>query len=74
MDAVVVSAAALDAAQEERLRKRLEAISGKSVVLHTKTNPAVLGGVRVEMEGRLYDGTVRGRISDLRRKLEETVL
>ncbi len=74
VDAVVVSAAELDAAQEKRLLERLEAISGKNVVLHRKTDPAVLGGVRVEMEGRLYDGTVRGRISDLRRKLEETVL
>ncbi len=73
-DAVVVSATDLSEDQQERLRERLQQISGKKVVLHKKVDSAVLGGVRVEMEGRLYDGTVRGRISDLRRKMEETVL
>ncbi len=73
-DAVVVSAVELDAQQQERLQERLQQISGKRVILHQKTDAAVLGGIRVEMEGKLYDGTVRGRIADLQKKLEETVL
>lgn len=74
LDAKVVSAAVLDETQRKRLKEKLESISGKTVVLHEKTDPSVLGGLRVEMDGRLYDGTIRGRLADLRRRLDETVL
>ncbi len=73
-EANVVSAVDLDPERQEKLKKRLEEMSGKEVILHVRTDPQVLGGIRVEMEGKLYDGTVRGRLSDLRRKLDETVL
>ncbi len=73
-EANVVSAVDLDPEQQEKLKKRLEEMSGKEVILRVRTDPQVLGGLRVEMEGKLYDGTVRGRLSDLRRKLDETVL
>ena len=64
----------LDPQRQEKLRKRLEEMSGKKVILNVRTDPQILGGIRVEMEGKLYDGTVRGRLSDLRRRLDETVL
>ena len=34
----------------------------------------VLGGLRVSLEGKLLDGTVKGRLDDLRRKVSETVM
>jgi F-type H+-transporting ATPase subunit delta len=74
VDAMVVSAAELDPAQRQRLQEKLQTISGKKVILHEKTDASVLGGVRVEMDGKLYDGTVQGRLSDLRKHLNETVL
>ena len=49
-------------------------ITEASVVSAVDLDPQILGGRRVEMEGKLYDGTVRGRLSDLRRRLDETVL
>lgn len=73
-EATVTSVVELDPERKERLRKRLEESSGKKVILNVRTDPGVLGGMRVEMEGKLYDGTVKGRLSDLRKKLDETVL
>lgn len=73
-EANVISAVELDSDRREKLKQRLEKMSGKEVILHVRTDPQVLGGIRVEMEGKLYDGTVRGRLSDLRKKLDETVL
>lgn len=73
-EASVVSAVDLDPQRQEKLRKRLEEMSGKKVILNVRTDPQILGGIHVEMEGKLYDGTVRGRLSDLRRRLDETVL
>lgn len=73
-EAKVLSAVELGPERQEKLKNRLEEMSGKKVILHVRTDPQVLGGIRVEMEGKLYDGTVRGRLSDLRRRLDETVL
>ena len=70
----VVSASALDEDQRRRLTERLETMSGKTVILNTKVDPELLGGMQVEMEGKLYDGSVKGRLAGIRRKLDETVL
>ncbi len=73
-DAKVTSAATLESEQLRLLQEKLESISGKKVLLQQKIDPSVLGGLLVDMDGRQYDGTVKGRLSDLRRKLTETVL
>jgi F0F1-type ATP synthase delta subunit len=39
------------------------------VELATKVEPGVLGGLRVKMGGRTYDGTVRAQLEALRRSL-----
>ena len=73
-DALVTSAVKLSDEQISQLKTKLESISGKKVLLIQKTDPELLGGVRVELEGQLYDGTVRGRLSELRRQVDETVI
>lgn len=72
--AEVTSAVPLNAQQLERLRAKLEEISGKKIRLQPKVDPSVLGGLRVSLEGKLLDGTVKGRLEDLRRKVSETVM
>ena len=37
-------------------------------------DPACLGGIRLEMDGVRFDGTVEGRLARLRRDLENIVL
>ena len=73
-EALVTTAVALDGAQLEQLKEKLEKISGKKVLLVQKTDPDILGGVRVDLEGQLFDGSVKGRLSELRRKVDETVI
>jgi F-type H+-transporting ATPase subunit delta len=70
LTAEAVTAQALTAAQAERLTAALSAASGQGVELKTAVDPRVLGGVRVTMGGRIYDGTVNGRLESLRRHLE----
>ena len=72
--AQVASASPLDDAQAARLKEKLEKMSGKTVIMQTRVEPELLGGVQVELEGRLYDGTVKGRLTGIRRSLDETVL
>ena len=66
-EATVTSAVELTDAQVDSLRAKLEQISGKKVILRQKVDGSVLGGLKVEIGGRLLDGTVMGRLADLRK-------
>ena len=73
-DALVTTAVALSGDQLSQLKEKLEKISGKKVLLQQKTDPDILGGVRVDLEGQLFDGSVKGRLSELRRKVDDVVI
>ena len=73
-EAVVTTAVALTGAQAQALKEKLEKISGKSVLLTQKTDSAVLGGIRVELEGKQLDGTLQERMSSLRKKVTEIIV
>ena len=73
-EAVVTAAVKLNSEQMEALKNKLEKVSGKKIHLIQKTDPTVLAGLRVEMEGRQLDGTVQGRISDISKKLNDIVV
>ena len=73
-EATVTSAVKLTDEQAQALKSKLEQISGKSIILKQKVDSSVLGGLKVEVGGKLLDGTVMGRLADLRKKVSETVL
>jgi F-type H+-transporting ATPase subunit delta len=65
----VVTAIALPADLETKLRDKLALVTGKTVILDKKVDPAVLGGVCVTLGDRIIDGTVRTNLDRLRKKL-----
>ena len=67
--AEVTGAVPLTRKQERALAGALEAIAAGELELTAKVDPRVLGGLRVKMGGKTYDGTVRGRLAALRRSL-----
>ena len=69
VEAFVTSAVALTEEDRSALRVKLSEISGRQVALVTRVDPAVIGGVRVEMDGRRYDNTIQDRLGRLRRSL-----
>ena len=58
-EAVVRSAIKLSDAQEQKLVKALEKRTGKSVILKTVIDKSVLGGIIVEIDGEVIDGSVK---------------
>ena len=70
--AEAVSAVALDETQMREIREALAAASGRKVDLTARVDPRLLGGILVNMEGRTYDGSVRARLTALRRTLAGT--
>ena len=69
VEARVASAVALSEEELAALRIRLAKISGRQVKLITTVDPALIGGVRVEMDGRRYDNTIQDRLGRLKRSL-----
>ena len=65
----VVTAIALPADLETKLRDKLAHVTGKTVILDKKVDPAVLGGVCVTLGDRIIDGTVRTNLDRLRKTL-----
>ena len=69
-----VTAVPLQPNQSARLTEKLQTITGKTVKLHNRVDPACLGGVRLTYDGKQVDGTVRRRLEDIRGLLKNTVL
>ena len=68
----VISAVALTDAQQEALREKLTAKTGKTILLQSKLDPSVLGGVKLRYDGRELDGTAAGRLDALRHMLTQS--
>lgn len=73
LEAVAVTAVPMTDQQAERLTRKLESITGKTVRLTRRQDPACLGGVRLDMGGAQLDGTVQSRLDEMRRLLQATV-
>ena len=69
----VVSAVALGAKQEAQLVEKLSQVTGKTIHLEKKVDPAVIGGIRLQMEGLQMDGTVKNKLDAIRSRLLHTI-
>jgi F-type H+-transporting ATPase subunit delta len=69
VEAKVVSASALGTEQVEQLRDRLRGISGKDVVLQQETDASLLGGLLIELEGKIYDGSIRTQLVNMKQRI-----
>ena len=69
-----ITAVSLNTAQAEKLTAKLCRITGKQVKLHNRVDPEVLGGVRLDYDGKQLDDTVSHRLDAVRSLLKNTVL
>lgn len=69
-----VTAVALTQTQFEKLSERLSAVTGKTVALHNRIEPGILGGVRLDFDGKRLDDTVATRLRSVGELLGSTVL
>lgn len=64
--AKVKSALPLTEKEKEDLKQKLEKISGSSVGLECSTDKSLMGGLVVEMGGKVIDGTLRHRLREVK--------
>ena len=69
-----VSALPLTDAQRERLLQVLEKKTGKKIRLTEKVDETLIGGLRLEIDGKLYDGSIRSRFDGLADALRNATL
>jgi F-type H+-transporting ATPase subunit delta len=63
--ACVESATPLPASSQSELTNRLKSIYGAGVSISFSQNPALLGGLRIQVGSDLYDGSVKMRLEKL---------
>lgn len=68
----VESASSLDDETRGSVKARLEEITGKSVEMDEAVRPELIGGLRVLIGSRMYDGSVRRQLDDLSAHLQST--
>ena len=64
--AVVTSAVELKEAETVALRAKLEKKLGRKVTLQCREDPDLIGGIRVEVDGRVIDGSIRNKLEEIK--------
>lgn len=67
--ATIKSASPLDATFVSDIKDALSKVSKKEVLAKTLVDEELLGGVRVEMGGVIFDGTAKAKLATLKSKL-----
>ena len=69
-----ITAIAMDDAQVQKLAEKLSRVTSKQIKLLNKVDPDVLGGVRLDYDGKRLDDTVSHRMEAITKALKGTVL
>jgi F-type H+-transporting ATPase subunit delta len=67
----VAAAIPLDEPLRERVRETFARATGRRIVLHERVDPALKGGMVVQLGDTRIDGSVRARLEDLRARMLE---
>jgi F-type H+-transporting ATPase subunit delta len=67
--AKIESAAALSHLLESKVRESVESAYGAQTTTLFECNPGLIGGMRIRIGSDVYDGTVQGKLSALKRSL-----
>ncbi len=71
--AEVTTAAPLNAAQQALVKQALEKQTGKTIIMHTRIDPSIMGGVVARVGDEVIDGSVRYRLTALQQQLLNNV-
>jgi F-type H+-transporting ATPase subunit delta len=68
----VYTAAPIDQQETGAIRARLQSMLGKEPVIHAYTDPAMIGGIRLQIGDQLIDGSVQTQLRRLRDNIAST--
>ena len=71
--ATAVTAVPMSGELTNRLRDKLAAVTGKQVELTCEVDPALISGIRLQMNGEQFDSSVRRRLENLKKSIESAI-
>lgn len=69
LEGIVYSASKLEEKDIHRIELAFQKKLGKKVSLQNRVDEKILGGVKVALDGKVYDGSLRNRLLDLEKQL-----
>ena len=69
VEARVTTAKPLTEEQRRKIENKIREMTGKTPKLQQLVDPALVGGVLLEMEGKRYDNTVKSRLKAIRQAM-----
>ena len=73
-NAEIISAVELTDSQTQKLKEKLENMTGKAIVIKNTVDKTVLGGIKLRYLGRELDGTLKARLSSIEKSLKNTII
>ncbi len=73
VDVTVTSASALSDETVEKIKAKMISVTGKTVNLKLKTDPAIIGGVVISYGNTVIDGSVKARLEKLKADIADTI-
>jgi F-type H+-transporting ATPase subunit delta len=70
--AKIISAGSLSETYFNQLKHRLESVLGRRVIVEHEEDPSLIGGVVVRVGDNTFDGSIKGRLEELERRLLAT--
>ncbi|MBA2679893.1 MAG: ATP synthase F1 subunit delta [Ktedonobacteraceae bacterium] len=67
--AEVTTAAVMDKAEGAQVQQALEHKTGKQIIMHTRVDPEILGGIVARVGDQVIDGSIRNRLHVLQQQL-----
>lgn len=74
IEAEAITAIPLSAAQLAAIKKKLEAITGKTVTVNNTIDKAILSGIKLRYMGIQLDGSLKARLTQIEKSLQNTLL
>jgi F-type H+-transporting ATPase subunit delta len=71
--AEVTTVSALDQTRADAIRQGLAALTGRTVRLATRVDPAIIGGLIARIGSTVYDGSVTRQLEKMKERLVESV-
>ena len=68
--ALAITAVAMSEELKTKLVDKLQAITGKNIVLTNKVDPACLGGVILQLEDKQFNDSISGKLETLKNQLK----
>ena len=66
----VISAIELDSSLQEKLQATLEKITGNKVMLETKVDPSIIGGIIAKVGDLVFDGSIKTQLNGLKESIK----